>query len=341
MKSNYNSRRQTDLICLSHLRWNFVYQRPQHLMSRFARHKRVFYIEEPVFDAAEPFVEKSTCPHSGVHVVTPHLVSEAGRIKVMERLLLQCAESHDIRNPIAWFYTPMALEFFPESLAPAAIVYDCMDELSLFQGAPPHLSEWETRLMNSADLVFTGGISLFEAKRSSHPRVYPFPSGVDVAHFMKARNLGDTPPDNSSMRRPRLGYAGVVDERLDLELIDEAARQRPDWSFVMIGPVVKISPASLPRRRNLHWLGMKNYSDLPHYFAGWDVAMMPFALNKSTRFISPTKTPEYLAAGKPVVSTSIRDVVKPYGECGVAHIADTPEAFVAAVEKACGGKLRT
>jgi UDP-galactopyranose mutase len=209
-----------------------------------------------------------------------------------------------------------------------------MDELSLFQNAPPRLRENEQKLFQMADLVFTGGVSLFEAKRHQHSRIYAFPSSVDVHHFAQARSSTGTPSDQAGIPKPRLGYAGVIDERMDLELIGQVAARRPLWQFVMIGPVVKIDPATLPRRDNIHWLGMKDYQSLPAYFAGWDVGLLPFALNDSTRFISPTKTPEYLAAGLPVVSTPIRDVVRPYGELGLARIVTDCDEFVIAAEQA-------
>ncbi|HWE48389.1 MAG TPA: glycosyltransferase [Bryobacteraceae bacterium] len=305
-------------------------------MSRFARDRRVFFVEEPVFDAQEPVLRTERCPQSGVCVVTPHL-NEGARAEcnaAMEKLLAVFAVTNRIRKPLVWFYTPMALECFPRNLAASAIVYDCMDELSLFHGAPSNIRRLEEQLLRMADVVFTGGISLFEAKRKFHPRVYPFPSGVDVQHFLQARHLPDGFAEHGRIGSPRLGYAGVIDERIDLPLLEGIARQRPEWQLVMIGPVVKISPDSLPRLPNIHWLGMKNYSELPRYFAGWDVGIMPFALNDSTRFISPTKTPEYLAAGLPVVSTPIRDVVRSYGELGLARIAHSPEEFIAMAEQA-------
>jgi UDP-galactopyranose mutase len=227
----------------------------------------------------------------------------------------------------------MALEFFPNSISTAAVVYDCMDELSMFKNAPPQLQILEDRLLRMADVVFTGGVSLFEAKRHMHPRVHPFPSGVDVLHFLQARGLSDDFKEQQGMPHPRLGFAGVIDERMDLALLDEVAKKRPEWQLVMIGPTAKIAPEALPRRSNIHRLGMQSYADLPKYFAGWDVGIMPFALNDSTRFISPTKTPEYLAAGLPVVSTAIRDVVRPYGELGLAQIAHSPDEFIAAAER--------
>lgn len=304
-------------------------------MSRFARDRRVFFIEEPLFDAREPELRIATCPQTGVYVVTPHLNerAEKERNQVLEKLLTDFAVSMRIQRPIVWFYTPMALEFLPSTISPAAVVYDCMDELSLFKGAPSRMRILEEKLMRKADLVFTGGISLFEAKRQFHLRVHAFPSGVDVAHFVKARALPGDFGEQSGLPHPRLGYAGVIDERLDLHLLDEAARRRPEWRFIMLGPTAKVSPDSLPRRPNIHWLGMKNYADLPKYFAGWDVGIMPFALNDATRFISPTKTPEYLAAGLPVVSTAIRDVVRTYGDVGLARIVHSPEDFIQAAEQ--------
>ena len=190
----------------------------------------------------------------------------------------------------------MALQFFPQNMEPSAIIYDCMDELSMFRGAPSQLQILEKHLLKKADLVFTGGVSLFEVEAAaSIPSVYPFPSGVDVPHFAAGSQACPGIFGNwTSMPRPRLGYAGVIDERLDLGLMDEVAAQAAHWQIVMIGPTAKISPDTLPRRANIHWLGMKDYADLPKYFAGWDVGIMPFALNDATRFISPTKTPEYL-----------------------------------------------
>jgi len=218
--------------------------------------------------------------------------------------------------------------------------YDCMDELSMFKGAPSQLHMLEKFLIQKSQLVFTGGVSLFESKRKHHSRVFPFPSGVDLQHFAQARQMrGQDFNEHVGIASPRLGYAGVIDERLNLELIDEVAAKRPEWQIVMIGPVVKIKAESLPQRSNIHWLGMKDYADLPKYFAGWNAGIMPFAMNDATRFISPTKTPEYLSAGLPVISTPIRDVVRPYGELGLAKIAETSDEFIAATEQVMGKDL--
>jgi UDP-galactopyranose mutase len=327
-----------DLVCLSHLRWNFVFQRPQHLMSRFARDRRVFFVEEPVYseEASDPCLDAKICPRTGVEVLTPRLAEELRlhSTQVVAALLSRFVTERKIQRPILWFYTPMAIDLVPEGISPAAVVYDCMDELSGFKGASSQLPMYEQRLMKLADLVFTGGVSLFEAKRTLHPHVHAFPSGVDVLHFSQARTIEEEPADQRDLKHPRLGFAGVVDERMDLGLIREAAEKRPEWQLIMLGPVVKIDPGSLPRLQNIHWLGMKDYQDLPRYFSGWDVGMMPFALNDATRYISPTKTPEYLAAGLPVVSTPIRDVVQPYGELGLAHIASNAEEFITEAENA-------
>jgi glycosyltransferase involved in cell wall biosynthesis len=333
--SQHSGRLHPDIVCLSHLRWNFVFQRPQHLLTRFAQERRCYYVEEPQYDAdAAPRLEMQ---HSkGVTVAVPHIpagCSDRDAADIQRALLDQLIASEQIDRYVLWYYTPMALAF-SSHLRPQAIVFDCMDELSAFANAPAALKYYEAELLRRADVVFTGGYSLYQAKRERHPNVHAFPSSVDVPHFARARTLTSDPPDQARVGRPRLGYFGVIDERMDLELVAGVAAARPDWHLVMIGPVVKIDPATLPVAPNIHYLGPKPYEALPEYIAGWDVALLPFARNHATRFISPTKTPEYMAAGKPVVSTSIRDVVRPYGEQGLVRIADTVAAFVDAVDAA-------
>jgi UDP-galactopyranose mutase len=234
---------------------------------------------------------------------------------------------------ITWYYTPMMLPFSRHVEADVT-VFDAMDELSKFKFAPVKLLGLEQEVIDRADVVFTGGSSLFEAKKDRHDNIHCFPSSVDRAHFCKARARQFDPGDQEDLPRPRLGFYGVIDERFDTELLDRVAAMRPDWSFVIVGPVVKISDADLPKRPNIHYLGGKTYDQLPGYLSGWDVALMPFAMNESTQFISPTKTPEYLAGGKPVVSTPIKDVVRHYGQLEGVKIASTPEEFVAACEEA-------
>jgi glycosyltransferase involved in cell wall biosynthesis len=324
-----------DLICLSHLRWNFVFQRPQHLMTRYAAARRVYFVEEPVHDdSTEPRVTMER--HGRVWVIVPRLpkhYTANQSVRAQRAILDQLIENQGIKRFVLWFYTPLALKFAAH-LTPDAIVYDCMDELSAFKNASPDLAALEHSLMQRADVVFTGGQSLYEAKKSQHGNIHAMPSSVDTAHFAAARHISDDPDDQRHVPRPRLGFFGVLDERLDIPLLTGVADARPDWQLVMIGPVVKIDAADLPRRSNIHYLGPKRYEELPHYIAGWDVALLLFARNEATRFISPTKTPEYLAAGKPVVSTSIRDVVKPYGERDLVRIADTVPDFVQACQNA-------
>jgi UDP-galactopyranose mutase len=291
-------------------------------------------VEEPHFTAETARLEVRL-ESSGVYVVVPFLPTGLSAAEIVGRqrsLLRELCESYAIRDHVQWLYTPMALPLTERLRAPLARVYDCMDELSAFKNAPKALLPLEAQLFQKADLVLTGGQALFEAKRHLHHNIYPFPSSVDREHFAQARVAQPDPSDQAGIPRPRLGFFGVIDERMDLGLLEGIARQRPDWQLVMLGPVVKIDEADLPRLSNIHYLGSKAYAELPRYIAGWDVALMPFAKNESTKFISPTKTPEYLAAGKPVVSTSIRDVVRPYSVRGLAYIADTAEGFVAACQ---------
>jgi len=325
------------VICFSHLRWDFVFQRPQHLMTRMAKGRRVIFWEEPISGSPEtcPRLDSRTEPGSGVMIVTPVLPDGGAGAErdAMLALLLDGLLAGFGGDLIRWYYTPMMLSF-SRHLQAICTVYDCMDELANFKFAPPELTILERELMAAADVVFTGGYSLWEAKRDRHANIHPFPSSVDRAHFAKARVGRDEPADQAAIPWPRLGFYGVVDERMDLDLIAALADARPDWSVVIVGPVVKIDPADLPKRPNLHYLGGKTYAELPHYLGGWDVALMPFAINESTRFISPTKTPEYLAGGRPVVSTPIVDVARHYGELEGVKIAATPEAFVAACDEA-------
>ncbi|MGN7786165.1 glycosyltransferase family 1 protein [Niabella sp. 22666] len=319
-----------DLIVFSHLRWYFVYQRPQHLISRFAQMYRTIYIEEPVFKNGDNGYSLSY-DQSGVLVVTPEMnqAHSDDTSAVMEEILRQLFSDLAIRKYICWYYTPMAL-LFSRHLEPILTVYDCMDELSAFKFAPPALLELEKELLTHATLVFTGGRSLYEHKRAqASAPVHCFPSSIDKSHFHKARLLQSDTDDQQHIPFPRFGFFGVIDERFDIDLIDAVAAQKPEWQFILIGPVVKIDEATLPRRNNIHYLGPKKYEELPAYISSWDVAILPFAINESTRFISPTKTPEYLAAGKPVIATPIRDVIDPYGTLGFVKIVYDAASFIA------------
>jgi glycosyltransferase involved in cell wall biosynthesis len=324
-----------------------VYQRPQHLLSRAARHWRVWYIEEPIWGDQETpslSIDRITDQLTLVVPNLPHGTSPEEAVVQQRVLIDQLLADQHIQHYALWYYTPMALPF-SDHLRPRLTVYDCMDELSAFLGAPRPLVELERQLMSRADVVFTGGHSLYEAKQKRHPQVYAFPSCIDYDHFVQARQtlragadprphaLVD-PEDQVAIVGPRIGYSGVIDERLNLSLIANVAACRPDWQFIFLGPVVKINPEDLPQGPNLHYLGMKSYNQLPTYFSHWQVAMMPFAINDATRYISPTKTPEYLAAGLPVVSTPIRDVLRTYGGWERVVIADSASAFQAGISLA-------
>lgn len=325
------------IICFSHLRWDFVLQRPQHLMGRFSNERPVFFWEEHIpTDHHSPYLEYH--PFEGTSVVSirprlPHHWDERRREEGLRQLLDLMLRLNGISKPILWFYSPQMFTF-ARHVDGAAIVYDCMDELANFRFAPPGLKDLEAELMARADLVLTGGSSLYQARKNRHDNIHLFPSGVELDHFRRVREGLAPAPEMAALPGKKLGFYGVVDERIDLGLLEHLARARPDWSIIMVGPLAKIGPDDLPRIPNLHFMGPRHYGELPGCLAAWDVALMPFAINEATRFISPTKTPEYLAAGLPVVSTAIADVIATYGDVEAVGIAQSAEAFVAACDRA-------
>ncbi len=342
------------LIVFSHLRWSGVYQRPQHLLSRFAKHIPVIVIEEPVLlsnsNEKPSFRETSD---GNVTVLTPLLpdssTSQFGFCKETNRIISRLIEERFPRSswwggqrfgsgsahshkPVVWYYTPMALGALPGSIDPGLVVLDAMDDLASFRNAPRELRDQEEAMLRTADVIFAGGPSLYEARRHRHPSVHCFPSGVDARHFATGAESMAPAADIAALPGPVLGFHGVLDERIDFDLIAKVADSRPNWSLALVGPLAKIEESDLPRRPNISYLGRQQYADLPSFLAGFDVAILPFALNEATRSISPTKTLEYLAAEKPVVSTAIADVVSLYGN--VVRIASDPADFITAVEAA-------
>lgn len=345
MKDERNE--QPVIVCLAHLGWDFVWQRPQHILSRLAQqyHYPVYYINEPYLDPVPRATLKlvDQRPNLAAYQTlfpdhddfarqdqTAVYVDLVTQLLTDEGVLCRNGEPAARRPLILWFYTPMPY-YFAERLPADLIVYDIMDELANFKGAPADIKQRATTLLAQADVAFAGGLSLYEAHRELHSNLHLFRSGVDVAHF---RLHDDTPvaPEISGLPAPVLGYYGVIDERLDLALIDQVAADHPEWSVVLVGPVVKIDPATLPRRPNLHYPGMQPYERLPHFLKGFDVCLMPFAINEATRYISPTKTLEYMAARKPIVSTPVPDVVTVWSD--VVAIAETARDFGQAVEAA-------
>ncbi len=321
------------MVVFCHLRWDFVYQRPQQLLSRLAQFYRILVVEEPFFHEGDSFI-KTYSPCANITVVQPHTPVHApgfhdDQIAALQPLLSEFLPQDE--EPVVWFYTPMALPLL-HTVTPSLVVYDCMDELSAFKNAPAQLLQRESDLLKTADVVFTGGPSLYEAKRERHPNVHCFSSSVDIAHFSKALDRARAHPSQAALPEPRLGFYGVIDERFDTDLLRAVADARPQWQLVMVGPVVKIDPASLPKNPNIHYMGQATYDELPAYLAAWQVCLMPFALNESTKFISPTKVLEYMAAELPIVSTDITDVARPYGH--IVSIAHSAQQFVEACDAA-------
>ena len=331
------------IVVFSHLRWGFVWQRPQQFLSRFARKHKVLFVEEPFFDlpsGAEPRLDFHTVMPN-VTVICPHLDSSWNRNPQLPGLLRTFTQEGietlndqgEFDKPLLWYYSPMDATWSLGHFANRGVIYDCMDELSQFTGAPKSLVQNEARLMSAADVVFTGGYELGEKKQKQHDNVHAFGCGVDYGHFAKAGDPSTAiPPDIDFMARPILGWFGVVDERVDYAMVGAMAQLRPAWSFAMVGPVVKIDPNLLPHSPNLFWLGGRDYQQLPNYCRAFDINMMPFAMNSATQFINPTKGLEYMATGKPVISTPVRDVVRQWSN--VVRLAKTAEEFIAAAQEA-------
>jgi glycosyltransferase involved in cell wall biosynthesis len=316
-----------DLVVFCHLRWEFVTQRPQHLISRIGEGRKVLFVEEPIGPGEG--MAKEIQINENFLVIQPQIEGAAMNSELAP-IVQQYMKKMGIEKPIVWMYSAMFSEAAQEFDC-SLLVYDCMDELSAFRGAPVELIQKERDLLGKADVVFTGGKSLFEAKQPYTTNGHCFPSSVDRAHFEKAfRDDTKIPEDISSLSKPVIGFYGVIDERIDLSLLETLAKARPEISWVMIGPVVKLTDEEIPKASNLHYLGAKAYADLPAYLKGMDITMMPFALNESTKFISPTKTLEYMAANKPIISTPIKDVVRDYSD--LVKIVETPEQFLEAVD---------
>jgi glycosyltransferase involved in cell wall biosynthesis len=321
------------LIVFCHLRWDFVFQRPQHLMTRLAEHYQILLVEEPVHSEGQAHLQK-TAVAPNITVCRPHtpILHTHGfhddQIPTLQGLLADLVPEGE--RPVVWFYTPMALPLL-QGLNPSLVVYDCMDELAAFKNPPKQLLQRESALLNIADLVFTGGPSLYEAKKDRHANAHCFSSSVDAKHFRQALDAAISHPEQANIAGPRLGFYGVIDERFDTDLVRQMAAAHPEWQIVLVGPVVKIDPAELPRADNVHYMGQRNYDELPKFLAGWDLCLLPFAMNDSTKFISPTKVLEYMAAEKLSVSTPITDVKVPYGD--VVAIASTADEYIAACER--------
>jgi glycosyltransferase involved in cell wall biosynthesis len=333
---------EVSFIVHSHLRWNFVWQRPQQILSRLARAHRILFIEEPLDAPADARLELSE-PHPNLIRAVP-LLPRAADLSVERQYelilpMLRRALRDDpllagrFERFVQWFYSPMPAPCTLQQLAAVAVVYDCMDELSSFRFAPSDIAERERSLLANADVVFTGGHHLYEAKSRLHANVHFYGCGVDAQHFGQARS--DRLPvldDIARLPGPVLGYFGVIDERLDYDLLELLAASFPHASIAMVGPLAKVETNQLPRRKNIHWLGQRAYAELPAVVKGFDVCLMPFAMNAATRYINPTKTLEYMAAGKPIISTAVPDVIRNFTP--IVAVAHSPQEFVAEVASA-------
>jgi glycosyltransferase involved in cell wall biosynthesis len=316
------------------LRWHGVWQRPNHLLARIARDVPVIVIEEQLVDGRD---EDAVAQHDGVTVVTPHR-SAAPHDALDARAIATVQALAGERRALVWLYTPMMLAL-ADAFPGAPLVFDKMDELAKFAHADPRIAPREREVLERADLVFSGGRSLFRSVEHRTRSARCYPSGVDVDHFERARSAephADLAPYRGG---PVFGYVGVIDERIDLDLVDALAAAYPGATVAMVGPVVKIDASVLPCRANIAYLGKRGYDELPALLAAFDVALMPFALNEHTESISPTKTLEYLAAGRPVVSTAVPDVVADHAD--VVYLARDRDDFVTLVERArCGDAQR-
>ena len=336
----------TGIICLSHLKWErTLFQRPQQLMQQMSHRRKVLYVavcglREFLAALLRGRIRELYGRHNEnlTYLNLPHLLFFS-RLPLIGPLaswltasaLKALARRRGLGEATLWLYFPRfveSLKHFPHR----QLVYDCMDFFEGFSSTDAGIRDDEQRLLRQADLVFTGGKSLQRAREGVNPRTYCFPSGVEFEHFHQAAQTATAiPEDIQRLPRPILGYFGAVDERIDFALLASVCRQRPQWSVVLLGPRIMQQPLpeSLP---NFHYLGKKDYGQLPHYLKAFDVCLMPFVISELTQRISPTKTPEYLAGGKPVVSTAIPDVVADYSD--LVRIAQTPEEFIAMTEEA-------
>jgi UDP-galactopyranose mutase len=346
-----------DLVVHSHLRWDGVWQRPQQIISRLARDHRVCFVEEPIFrpPADAPLSKEEWAwwdrlggppaldvrrETANLTVIRAHLPPQEEPLPAVSaenrRLNLELVRAYlrdnGFTDVLRWHYAPMAV-YLREACSSRAVVYDCMDELSAFKGAPPELAQRERELIAEADVIFTGGRSLYQGKRDLHPRVYRFDSGVELEHFQRATQTETpVPEDAARLPHPILGYYGVIDERMDMAALKQLAEADPSWQILLVGPVTKIEERDLPRAANIHYTGQRRYAELPGYLKAFDVCLVPFADNGATKFLSPTKTLEYFAGLKPVVSSPIADVVENYAD--IVRIARSPEEYVTQVRAA-------
>lgn len=318
--NNENLGQYYDVIVFCHYRWQFVYQRPQHIIGRLATNLKVLFIEEPLLNPDSNRSGNLIVMNDNLHILQPNVQN----IESIAHIIPEYVTNKSV--PVGWFYSP---SFSPllKHINFQTVIYDCMEEPSLIKGDSKDAINQEKYLMSRADIIFTNGRSLYESKKQRHSNVHLFPGSVDKSHFYKASNWNTVPDDIAHIQSPIVGYYGIIDERIDFSLLHETALKLPNVSFVMIGPLMA-DVQNLPKEANIHYLDMKSYDEMPHYLKAFDIAMMPFVVSDATKYISPAKTLEYMAAGKPIISTKTGDVVD-YRIC--VNVIETAEEFCNAI----------
>ena len=328
------------LVVFSSQRWHFAWQRTQQLLTRLASNYRITVVEPPLTTHRDAYLECTPVAH-GITLAVPHTRCDPGgfhadQFPVTARLLAQFMREHAIVAPLVWLDTPAALPLV-QALAPRAVVYDCHDDAAA-HGGDDGLRHLEEQLMRVADVVIAGGPSLYESHRARHANVHCIANAVAAAHFAppspsaKSIEAVSARAIHAAIPNPRLGFFGVIDERIDLELLARVADLRPDWQIVMAGPLRGVTPAALPQRGNLMWLGAQTYAILPHLQAHWDLCLLPFKVDACAHHAAPIEALEFLAGQKSVVATPVHDVAALHGH--IVRLAHGAHAFVEACRTA-------
>jgi hypothetical protein len=337
------------LMVFSHMAWNPGQGRTPQLMAALAGRWQILFVEAPRHAAGAARLE-SRAIRAGLTVLTLTTPAPAAGFHDDAQafgvtLLREELAGRRLKIDIAWLDTPMAWPL-AQALGIACLAYDCLEgPPASLQFDAALLHQRESALMRTAALMVAAGPSLFNAHRHRHANLHCVCSAVHAEHFSPA-SLELTSARarrghvlQSSLARPRLGYFGSIDERLDLDLLAALADRQPGWAFVMVGSVAGIAAERLPQRRNIHWLGEQDDALLPYLLAGWDLALMPYVVSEATRFLMPSQTLEYMAGYQPIVSTPVRDVQALYAPA-VTIAAPQAEAFSSACEEVLAESAR-
>lgn len=322
------SHQRKRIVCLSSTRWSFLWQRPQQIMSRLCARHDILYVDPP-FPVAEEQVRGISNDESGTLIVKnlqtindalqifrPLEISrfsypdlDSNELLKMNQELLQCQIQKALfqlgwQHPLLWLYDPRNVNLV-DQLNPCGVIYDCVDSFRSFSWSHPHVSIWEEALVDRADVVLATSRALYQERLRKNRYTFLVPNAADYKHFSPWQGY-EKPADITAISRPRLGFIGAIYEWVDLELLQVIADKSPAWNLVLIGP--KQHGLQLPERSNIHWLGQRGYAELPAYVHSFDVALIPFLVNETTQHANPIKFWEYLAAGKPVVSTLLPEI---------------------------------